>query len=114
MIRRPPRSTLFPYTTLFRSVVSQIHHRDDSLLHGAARHLCRNPPVEEPLWLQRRLAPHDRLDRLVGKADSVCQGQGALPEVLLGHEGSTPQCVSREMAGNAFALKEVVAARGSP
>src|SRR5258708_27249546 len=24
MIRRPPRSTLFPYTTLFRSVV---HHR---------------------------------------------------------------------------------------
>src|SRR2546430_4178751 len=24
MIRRPPRSTLFPYTTLFRSSVSQI------------------------------------------------------------------------------------------
>src|SRR2546426_10214571 len=29
MIRRPPRSTLFPYTTLFRSVVrpGQIHAR---------------------------------------------------------------------------------------
>src|SRR2546426_5010376 len=26
MIRRPPRSTLFPYTTLFRSV----RHRDDA------------------------------------------------------------------------------------
>src|SRR5258708_26031020 len=26
MIRRPPRSTLFPYTTLFRSCVR--HHRD--------------------------------------------------------------------------------------
>src|SRR5256885_13119948 len=26
MIRRPPRSTLFPYTTLFRSVVT-FHHR---------------------------------------------------------------------------------------
>src|SRR2546430_15579143 len=25
MIRRPPRSTLFPYTTLFRSLVEQIH-----------------------------------------------------------------------------------------
>src|SRR2546430_5627296 len=25
MIRRPPRSTLFPYTTLFRSVVSRDH-----------------------------------------------------------------------------------------
>src|SRR5688572_32562773 len=24
MIRRPPRSTLFPYTTLFRSVFSQV------------------------------------------------------------------------------------------
>src|SRR3712207_7812842 len=25
MIRRPPRSTLFPYTTLFRSFSSQLH-----------------------------------------------------------------------------------------
>src|SRR4051794_41377492 len=30
MIRRPPRSTLFPYTTLFRSVlVDPDPHRDD-------------------------------------------------------------------------------------
>src|SRR5438445_9259492 len=28
MIRRPPRSTLFPYTTLFRSQRSTIAHRD--------------------------------------------------------------------------------------
>src|SRR3989449_11180048 len=27
MIRRPPRSTLFPYTTLFRSVMPRSHHR---------------------------------------------------------------------------------------
>src|SRR5258708_28473669 len=27
MIRRPPRSTLFPYTTLFRSAVLQHGHR---------------------------------------------------------------------------------------
>src|SRR3712207_7702235 len=27
MIRRPPRSTLFPYTTLFRSVVGQFEER---------------------------------------------------------------------------------------
>src|SRR3712207_9344884 len=26
MIRRPPRSTLFPYTTLFRSVVRRLSH----------------------------------------------------------------------------------------
>src|SRR2546427_7670840 len=27
MIRRPPRSTLFPYTTLFRSRARQLRHR---------------------------------------------------------------------------------------
>src|SRR3712207_8809026 len=26
MIRRPPRSTLFPYTTLFRSALLQVQH----------------------------------------------------------------------------------------
>src|SRR3712207_7283319 len=32
MIRRPPRSTLFPYTTLFRSAVEQVAERlEDSL-----------------------------------------------------------------------------------
>src|SRR2546422_1926495 len=40
MIRRPPRSTLFPYTTLFRSdvVVAQLgidSHRTDPLTHLA-------------------------------------------------------------------------------
>src|SRR6266571_7945974 len=30
MIRRPPRSTLFPYTTLFRS----LGHREEYLRHG--------------------------------------------------------------------------------
>src|SRR2546425_7054376 len=28
MIRRPPRSTLFPYTTLFRSQMGHHHHVD--------------------------------------------------------------------------------------
>src|SRR5256885_13780739 len=31
MIRRPPRSTLFPYTTLFRSNVSRLRDRDPCL-----------------------------------------------------------------------------------
>src|SRR2546430_12404908 len=33
MIRRPPRSTLFPYTTLFRSLVYDCHSRDDYQPH---------------------------------------------------------------------------------
>src|SRR5256885_12492888 len=39
MIRRPPRSTLFPYTTLFRSVIacaSTEAKRADALRRGAA------------------------------------------------------------------------------
>src|SRR2546430_12333249 len=30
MIRRPPRSTLFPYTTLFRSIQAILRHEDVS------------------------------------------------------------------------------------
>src|SRR2546430_12621441 len=32
MIRRPPRSTLFPYTTLFRSLVDRLHPRRTDVL----------------------------------------------------------------------------------
>src|SRR3546814_18022242 len=52
MIRRPPRSTrtdtLFPYTTLFRSIVGQLQRRlaaelhDDTLQNAAALLLARN------------------------------------------------------------------------
>src|SRR5256885_9924426 len=34
MIRRPPRSTLFPYTTLFRSDDGEILVRSDSVFAG--------------------------------------------------------------------------------
>src|SRR5215210_2518457 len=44
MIRRPPRSTLFPYTTLFRSRLADpaqlgtpVPHLGDEALEGAAR-----------------------------------------------------------------------------
>src|SRR2546425_3807667 len=40
MIRRPPRSTLFPYTTLFRS------HRDPA--SGTAPRDRRSPPPNPP------------------------------------------------------------------
>src|SRR5688572_31949809 len=34
MIRRPPRSTLFPYTTLFRS----LHHVHEAAFHQVLQH----------------------------------------------------------------------------
>src|SRR2546426_9119165 len=35
MIRRPPRSTLFPYTTLFRSFLGETHQPRGALTHLA-------------------------------------------------------------------------------
>src|SRR2546427_8617391 len=43
MIRRPPRSTLFPYTTLFRSFDLAVAHMDSGgqRLHGGVRDVGR-------------------------------------------------------------------------
>src|SRR2546430_8845016 len=41
MIRRPPRSTLFPYTTLFRSSPGTRRKGDRSMAHGQAPGLSR-------------------------------------------------------------------------
>src|SRR3712207_9585406 len=46
MIRRPPRSTLFPYTTLFRSADGQAGHR-------------RRGPLPVLLRVERLLRPAD-------------------------------------------------------
>src|SRR5437870_8421640 len=45
MIRRPPRSTLFPYTTLFRS----LHHGAGGAARGAgrSRHPGRGRPAQD-------------------------------------------------------------------
>src|SRR3989454_6556469 len=40
MIRRPPRSTLFPYTTLFRSLLNQAKHSGEGCA-AAQRALAR-------------------------------------------------------------------------
>src|SRR2546422_10118089 len=45
MIRRPPRSTLFPYTTLFRSPLEQgLHHRPARPPHRIERDGEPAPP----------------------------------------------------------------------
>src|SRR5438132_8642470 len=36
MIRRPPRSTLFPYTTLFRSEVDLVHQQTQNQRYGSS------------------------------------------------------------------------------
>src|SRR5947208_10066782 len=58
MLRRPPRSTLFPYTTLFRSVPRLREPGRD-----ADHVLLRDPDVEEAV----RMPLHERLERHVAE-----------------------------------------------
>src|SRR2546421_6113343 len=60
MIRRPPRSTLFPYTTLFRSVVIML--TSAGFRGDAAR--CRN------LGIQRS---EEHTSELQSRSDLVCR-----------------------------------------
>src|SRR2546430_9026297 len=75
MIRRPPRSTLFPYTTLFRSL-----HVDADLFPHLPRHrrLERLAVVHEPC--DERVAPRrpDRLARRSEEHTSELQSQSNL------------------------------------
>src|SRR3712207_7283485 len=43
MIRRPPRSTLFPYTTLFRSVLAEVRCASNAGLRPARSSTGVNP-----------------------------------------------------------------------
>src|SRR5256885_8739399 len=52
MIRRPPRSTLFPYTTLFRSVHPPLRSRMGHLDGNAPSHHCWNRSEEHTSELQ--------------------------------------------------------------
>src|SRR5690349_23895074 len=80
MLRPPPRSTLFPYTTLFRSVVGQpaVRHPEHPDLAGVAgwsaafRHLR---PGETPLrcHLCRRGRSEEHTSELQSRRDLVCR-----------------------------------------
>src|SRR3712207_7738257 len=70
MIRRPPRSTLFPYTTLFRSPRARVlvdvarefgdGGRDLNLRRRVEAHLAREPPDALAHLDDVGLAPQDR------------------------------------------------------
>src|SRR3989454_9769195 len=60
MIRRPPRSTLFPYTTLFRSLSSHTETRQDDRPAESITELREN--ILRNLRLARRLEEVPRLE----------------------------------------------------
>src|SRR3712207_5829810 len=82
MIRRPPRSTLFPYTTLFRSRVER--------LHGGRVPL----PLRRPECANRRLHRDaaERLDGVGGGAVEPREGLGGRADRRF---GPAPQRLQR-------------------
>src|SRR5690349_24049521 len=67
MIRRPPRSTLFPYTTLFRSFLVAPHARGDELL--VARDLGVVPPGALVVQVKDRCAEADALRTIAERSE---------------------------------------------
>src|SRR5256885_11991251 len=59
MIRRPPRSTLFPYTTLFRSAYSRVQAHRESLEQRLAERWCSNE--HEPLFIDGGISGSDKV-----------------------------------------------------
>src|SRR3712207_8120174 len=74
MIRRPPRSTLFPYTTLFRSRAAHQRHRDHHALPEPARELVR--VLSEPHARRGDPNPPEQLRRPVERGPA---GNAAVP-----------------------------------
>src|SRR2546426_9726925 len=102
MIRRPPRSTLFPYTTLFRSgACGNAHHSIEACLQladergrtlgdaGDVAHLLDDvEDAGEPLWLERQhraLTGYLRVETMYRLGDLII-GDGADVAQLLGQD----------------------------
>src|ERR1039457_3778940 len=79
MIRRPPRSTLFPYTTLFRSIE---HGPTD-----AARDKELPPPSTQPT--ASRFSAHNRSTSPVNKQNFAHEAPSAQTNLQSGHAPAT-------------------------
>src|SRR3712207_7445610 len=100
MIRRPPRSTLFPYTTLFRSAGAGGHLNGNLLVHthglGAAAEAPANPAGGS---LQGRL--HDYGHRRSEEHTSELQSRQYLVcRLLLEKKKNTPLNVTSHLSLN--------------
>src|SRR5438270_7692874 len=71
MFRQPPRSTLFPYTTLFRSCAAG--GRASVEIGARPRFLAREQELLDERARRRRLVPADELD--LGDAARVARSE---------------------------------------
>src|SRR2546428_8330514 len=76
MIRRPPRSTLFPYTTLFRSAIDR--HPACALLEQPPGRVQAVPACHMTRSIRYRLGQHrvrseEHTSELQSRSDLVCR-----------------------------------------
>src|SRR5438034_6396711 len=71
MLRRPPRSTLFPYTTLFRSPVAGHQPRIDQHADRHEEHGCEHVP--DRFDQMRDLRSEEHTSELQSHSDLVCR-----------------------------------------
>src|SRR2546428_4366141 len=74
MIRRPPRSTLFPYTTLFRSHPFRVRSRKPSRMCAGPAASCGTsggPSGHDWSWNDSRSEEHT--SELQSRSDLVCR-----------------------------------------
>src|SRR3712207_8514015 len=74
MIRRPPRSTLFPYTTLFRSeivlILDDYHEIDARPIHSLVSFMLEHLPENAHIVVSGRADPPLPLPRLRARGRS--------------------------------------------
>src|SRR2546421_8972184 len=80
MIRRPPRSTLFPYTTLFRSlrgfdvIGQELEGRQIGVLHlGEARLTLLGEPAHDVPREDEESRSEEHTSELQSRSDLVCR-----------------------------------------
>src|SRR3712207_9299764 len=96
MIRRPPRSTLFPYTTLFRSRPGRTGAQQE--LDEVQRRVDLGGSAPEEVRVEVGVAqPHDRLGHHAGRQGQLkATGGGLLVEQLPRSEEHTSELQSRQ------------------
>src|SRR5256886_17043070 len=120
MIRRPPRSTLFPYTTLFRSWQFQQSHLQS--VATSWRHDRRDKQIE-PLFAlgsRERATRSQRLQR--GTQNAVSRNCCAVPRLgraarrsraMAGQTQGPPELNGRK-GGMTYLLQKIFSAKGLP
>src|SRR2546427_4804019 len=73
MIRRPPRSTLFPYTTLFRSYGSTTQNIRGSSVHNAGCNRRIRPDHGTQPEFHRRRRSEEHTSELQSQSNLVCR-----------------------------------------